>query len=140
MITEEECRRRIDSATKHLHDQIDILIEARDEAEFRAAVAEWAVAGVAALNVRIAVPNAAVMQAGADLGRAVGSNAGAELLHRAGLAFKEHAEHYRLMKESPPHRDYTAPSATLPNRAYWPRPFHRAPQTPGDVQGTGDVQ
>lgn len=134
MITEEECRRRIDRATKDLRERIDALIDERDAAEFRAAVAEWAVAGVAAFNVRTSISNATAMQAGIDLGQEIGRNAGAQLLHNAGLAFKEHAEHCRLMRELPPHRDYIAPSVALPSRHYWPRPFHRAAATFGDVR------
>jgi hypothetical protein len=134
MITEEECRRRIDNATYELRRRIEVLIDERDELAFRAAIAEWAVAGVAAFNVRIAVHGNEVMQAGGDMARAVGIRAGAELLCRAGAAFTQHAEHARLMREAPPHKRYIASPGKRPDPHDWPRPFHRATASAGAVQ------
>lgn len=128
-ISEEECRKRIESATADLRRELEQAAKTIRSLDLRAAIAEWAVAGVLSRNLRLNVSAGAQLQAeqnAVDLARALGANAGHQFLHAAELAFKEHAEHSRLMAEVPPHTNYLHSSIDdefSASRAFWPRPF-----------------
>lgn len=128
-ITEEECRRRIEVATAELRRELEQAAKTIRSLDLRAAIAEWAVAGVLSRNLRLNMAVSGTQldqqrQGAMDLAHAMGCNAGDQFLHAAELAFKEHAEHSRLMAECPPHIHYRHESAEFTEgRIFWPRPF-----------------
>jgi hypothetical protein len=125
--TETEFNYRLEQRTKELRQDLEKAHEALREAKFRAAVAEWAVAGVISrqLSLRVAISENSQAQQAVDLARAVGGNAGAELLHRAELAFKDHAEFSALKMQCPPHVRFQHASGRVEETPFynWPRPY-----------------
>lgn len=122
MITETECVRRVEHATKELQ-------KALRKAEFRACVAEWAVAGIVAQKVSVthALAQAATDQAWDIRGveKAIGHQCAVALLRRAGLEFRNHAELAHLKHALT--REFRPACATedpvLEMQYAWPLPF-----------------
>ena len=95
--------------------------------QFRAAVAEWAVAGVVSERVQIRQTVTSQELRGTpdplDIARYAGRYAGAALLERSRLAFKDHAQLYELMKQRDPMLGPPKLADELPPIDTWPRPF-----------------
>lgn len=128
--TEDEFNYWLEQRTRSLREDLARANEALREAKFQAAVAEWAVAGVISRQLSLRVSMSETEQAtqrAVDLARAVGANAGAELLHRAELAFKDHAEFSSLKMQCPPHVRFNHVSGRVDESpSYnWPRPYKR---------------
>ncbi len=130
LITEEECLRRITDARASDRRHINELNKALKKAEFRAAIAEWAVAGVIGYNLRMVLPDYEKrLQSLMDAADYAGKRAGAEFLHRAGLAFTQHAKMSEMLasinfRESG-HMVYDVHE--IPSRESWPLPFGEKP-------------
>lgn len=124
-LTKEKVDALVKAVTMGLQMQIAGLEKQLMEAEFKRAVAEWAVAGVLSrqlhLNVEIATASDPL-----ELAKHVGRNAGYQFVHAAELQFKDHAELARLKNTTNNYYDFaihnSAPDA-LPTKSYWPKPF-----------------
>ncbi len=126
VMTEEECLRRIKAATESRDREIRGLEDALKKAEFRAAIAEWAVAGVVGYNFRMVMPDYEQrMQSLLDAADHAGRRAGAEFLHRAGLEFTQHAKMSEMLAtvnfRETGHMVYDVHA--IPDRSTWPLPF-----------------
>lgn len=126
MITEDECARRISAAVGDLNRRNQALQNQLKEAEYRVALAEWAVAGVISRNLHLNIDISPQMLTGADpaaLTMHIGRTAGREFLHAAELEFKMHAEYAKLQQRVMGEYagEFLTPSA-IPDRP-WPRPF-----------------
>jgi hypothetical protein len=125
---EDEVRRRLEFATQGLRRELSEQKRINEFLEFKLAVAEWAVAGVLARNLRLNVRlDPAVMdqaQNMLDVAERMGATAGHQFLRGAELNFKLHADMAQLKSEVPPHTSYrhTAEEG-VPHPIFWPRPF-----------------
>ena len=98
VMTEDECLRRIESATRDLRRDLERVTDELEQVKVRARIAEWAVMGVAQYNVRLSIDPSMLVR-GEDAVRAaelLGKNAGSQLLRGAKLAYSEHAEFYEM--------------------------------------------
>lgn len=131
LITQEDCAKRIEWAMRDLRrDMAELQVKLR-QAEYRATIAEWAVAGVISrgINIKFSLHPGALSAARDlhEISRRIGMEAGAYFLNKAELAFRDHAELTQLRMQSPPHRHLqhtsSEPGPRLPYRECWPRPF-----------------
>lgn len=98
------------------------------EARFKLAVAEWALSGLMSrnLSLRVGVSEIDLEQARNrdQLLRHLGASAGHQFFQAAELAFKDHAEMYRIKVQATskdPYRQHIA--SEVPHSYTWPRPF-----------------
>lgn len=127
-MTEEECLRRIQRATAALAARVDSLERDLFATEFHLAAAEWAIAGIVGKSLSVRIDGAHLVRySAAEVERAIAREAAAELIHRAGLEFRQHAEFYELRARAgvPMQMDGDGRPA-LPHRFAWPRPYRRA--------------
>lgn len=128
---EERIGRALELARAEWAKDFNRLQEMYKQAEFRAAVAEWAVAGLMARDLRLSfqIGNAALEQKlnnVFDMAGAMGKQAGREFLNRAELAFKDHAQlselRLRLNREHNWHTVMPADAFDV-SKVCWPRPY-----------------
>jgi uncharacterized protein (UPF0210 family) len=127
LVSEADVKWMLDEARKEDRETIRDLTTKLKAAEFRAQIAEWAVAGVASWNVRIAVQPEelhADERKLLDMVRYIGRNAAEQLLHSAKLHFQQHAEHYELMSNTDPSRfiNLMGSEKEIPGKPFWPQP------------------
>lgn len=98
------------------------------EARFKLAVAEWALSGLMSRNLRLSVGVSEIDLEQArnrdQLLRHLGASAGHQFFQAAELAFKDHAEMYRIKVQATskdPYRQHIA--SEVPHSYTWPRPF-----------------
>jgi hypothetical protein len=125
-ITEEECERRIKLALRDHEHAMREMHEKLLAAEFRAAVAEWAVAGIAGQGVRIQIDREELLtNKGIDLAHYLGRSTAAQMLNAAELAFRDHAALWELRARVPPYAvTYrSAGDPKPPPKESWPLPY-----------------
>lgn len=124
--TEDDFNYWLNLRTQALREDLAKAHKALREASFRAAIAEWAVAGVISrqLSLRVSLDNSQAQNA-LDMARAIGGNAGHQFLHAAELAFKDHAEMSTLKMKTPPHVHVQHVSGRVEDTPFynWPRPY-----------------
>lgn len=126
VFTREDLQRVVQATTQQLNNDIEVLARKLRDTEFRACLAEWAIAGVLSQNLHLSVKfDGDQKQSDAlETARYIGKSAGSQFLHAAGLAFKEHAKHSELMSKTPPYEQYKHISAPFDRaKSTWPRAF-----------------
>lgn len=127
---EKEVIRRVALIVKDIQQELDDMRDKYVAADFRASVAEWAVAGVMSRNVRFCVAPEELADKSRlyDLSQHFARQAAAMLLHDADLAFRQHSELWELKARAGSLTvRYRDPMATTPPpKESWPKPFGTA--------------
>lgn len=130
-VIELEVRRRVALCLRDSYQEIAELREKLVATDFRASVAEWAVAGVMGCNVRFVIAPEELTDSArvARVTEHFARLAGAMMLERAELHFRQHSELWLLKaRQSPESVVYRDPLATtIPPKESWPRPFKVKP-------------
>lgn len=124
--TPQELESLIAFAVKDIHKQLQLCRQKLQEAEMRQSIAEWAVVGVMSLRLELRIMQ---QTAGLDadtalrLAREIARNAAYEFIHKAELAFKDHAELARLKMDASLKEPIRHVSAFDRSPSTWPNPL-----------------